>query len=521
MKRFLRENMIRIAISVVVILIVVGFAFSYYNRVVMKESLDMKAETEMVTKEVKRIYENVQQMDISVRGYALIRKPQFLFWTAKSVKDRNNEIYRNLDSLFKLQNFPEMRTYEQLKQAMAQYSVMFSKMIVHLDNQEDSLFIDMLAFDHGKAFFDKFSPFEAAVKKFESELLKASEDRYQAAESRNAWVQWLLLLIGVPTLGWIFYKLGKDERQRRALLLDLERNNRLYLFNDGERDQEEAKVILNSSIENLQKASSFVNQISEGNYDVVWDGMNASNAELNQSNLAGRLVYMRDEMKKVKEEDRKRMWTTQGLSEFSEIIRKHQASLEELTFTALTFLVKYTGSQQGSLFLLQDEAENPHLKLTACYAFDRRKFVDKTINIGEGLLGQTFLEGQTLLLKKVPKGYVSITSGLGHATPTCVVIVPMKHNEQVVALIELATFVEFLPYQVSFLEKAGEFIASAIATAQQSERNKGMMDQMQQQTTQLRAQEEELRQNLEELEATQEAMRRKNVETEQDIWNTR
>ena len=51
MKRFLRENMIRIAISVVVILIVVGFAFSYYNRVVMKESLDMKAETEMVTKE--------------------------------------------------------------------------------------------------------------------------------------------------------------------------------------------------------------------------------------------------------------------------------------------------------------------------------------------------------------------------------------------------------------------------------------------------------------------------------------
>ena len=212
------------------------------------------------------------------------------------------------------------------------------------------------------------------------------------------------------------------------------------------------------------------------------------------------------------------MWTTQGLSEFSEIIRKHQTSLEELSFNALTFLVKYTSSQQGSLFLLQDDVENPHLKLISCYAFDRRKFVEKTVNIGEGLLGQTFLEGQTLLLKKVPKGYVSITSGLGQATPTCVVIVPMKHNDQVVALIELATFVEYLPYQVAFLEKAGEFVASAIATAQQSEKNRVVMDQMQSQTAQLRAQEEELRQNLEELEATQEAMRRKGVESEQDMW---
>jgi GAF domain-containing protein len=184
-----------------------------------------------------------------------------------------------------------------------------------------------------------------------------------------------------------------------------------------------------------------------------------------------------------------------------------------LCLKALTFLVKYTKSQQGSLFVIQNEnAEDPHLKMVACYAFDRRKLVEKRVNIGEGLLGQAFLEADTIILKSVPEGYISITSGLGDAPPNCVIIVPLKHNEKVLALLEMATFKEYQPHQIAFLEKAGEFIASAIASAQGNEQTKAMMDRMREQTEQLRSQEEELRQNLEELEATSEDMRRKQRE---------
>jgi GAF domain-containing protein len=193
--------------------------------------------------------------------------------------------------------------------------------------------------------------------------------------------------------------------------------------------------------------------------------------------------------------------------------------MDGLTFNALTYLVKYTGSQQGSIFVVQDDGNGePYLQLNACYAFEKRKFIEKRVSIGEGLIGQTYLEGTSLLLKTVPANYISITSGLGHATPSCVLIVPLKHNEEVQAMLELASFEEYKPYQVSFLEKAGEFIASAISTAQQTEKNKILMDQMQSQTEQMRAQEEELRQNLEELEATQEAMRRKGVDEERMRW---
>ncbi len=87
----------------------------------------------------------------------------------------------------------------------------------------------------------------------------------------------------------------------------------------------------------------------------------------------------------------------------------------------------------------------------------------------------------------------------------------MKYNEVVTAVLELAGFRILEDHEVTFLEKAGEFIASAIANVQNTEKSKTMIDQMREQTEQMRAQEEELRQNLEELEATQEDMRRKGL----------
>src|SRR5690606_35133236 len=185
---------------------------------------------------------------------------------------------------------------------------------------------------------------------------------------------------------------------------------------------------------------------------------------------------------------------------------------------ALKFVAKYLNAQQGSLFILEgNEQDEQYLRLASCFAFDRKKFVEKRIEIGQGLVGQTYLEAKTLVLTQVPQAYTYITSGLGDATPSFLVIVPMMYNEKVQALIEIAAFEKFEAHQISFLEKAGEFVASAISTAQNGSKTKILFEQMQAQTEQMRAQEEELRQNMEELEATQEEMRRKEVALEEQL----
>ena len=134
------------------------------------------------------------------------------------------------------------------------------------------------------------------------------------------------------------------------------------------------------------------------------------------------------------------------------------------------------------------------------------------MDFGSGLVGQCILEKGTLYLTDVPDNYVRITSGLGGANPNALIIVPLKSNEQVYGALELASFERFKPHEISFIEKIAESIAATVGTARGSERTKELVEQLQQQTEEMKSQEEEMRQNMEELSATQEEMLRKEKE---------
>ena len=107
---------------------------------------------------------------------------------------------------------------------------------------------------------------------------------------------------------------------------------------------------------------------------------------------------------------------------------------------------------------------------------------------------------------------MTITSGLGEATPNCLVIVPLKFNDAVEGILEIASFKPFQQHEIDFLERIGEIIASAIINIRGAVKMKKMMEIMQVQSEEMRAQEEEMRQNMEELQATQEEMARKEKE---------
>jgi PAS domain S-box-containing protein len=149
-----------------------------------------------------------------------------------------------------------------------------------------------------------------------------------------------------------------------------------------------------------------------------------------------------------------------------------------------------------------------------CYAYQRKKFVDKRIEIGQGMVGQCFLEGETTHITNIPEEYTHITSGLGDTKPTTLLIVPLKMNEEVVGVIEIASIKPFEKSYIEFLERLADTIAASITSVKVNESTKLLLEQSQQQAEEMRAQEEEMRQNMEELQATQEQMHRKNDEVE-------
>lgn len=519
MKQFLEKHFINVAIIVVFVIILVAASLSLFNKQQMNEALANIERKNRVLVEIEKLFLNIRDMDISSRGYALISEDRFLFHSVEVAKERNVRNFKVLDSLLTLQNYNlASKDYAAVKMGFNKYTDTYGKMVQYLRSGDKESYLELLSDDYGKTFYEVYIAWLTDLQDYEQAIHSDAQEQYEAAVFRNTLVQILLVIVGLPTLGFVLFKLKRQRRNREALLLNLKENNEKYLFNDGSKEEKKDVEILENSITNLQRASDFVNQISEGNYDVKWENINAENADLNKENLAGRLILMREQMKKVKSEDSKRLWSTEGLSQFSEIIRNNQHDLEDLSQSALKFISKYLNAQQGSLFILEgNENEEKYLRLASCFAFDKKKYIEKRIEIGQGLVGQTYLERKTLILTEIPQAYTLITSGLGDATPSFLVIVPMIYNEKVQALIELASFDKFEPHQVTFLEKAGEFVASAISTAQNSSKTKTLFEQMQAQTEQMRAQEEELRQNMEELEATQEEMRRKEVALEKQL----
>jgi GAF domain-containing protein len=253
----------------------------------------------------------------------------------------------------------------------------------------------------------------------------------------------------------------------------------------------------------LKRKANFAEQISTGNLGALYQSASGSDT------FGHSLLTIKDNLIRIKEEDAKRIWATEALASFVEVLRS-QRNLKALSNDIIINLVKTLKANQGTIFMVnQDQAGDTFLDMQACYAHKRTKYLTQRIAPGEGLIGQAFLEKRTLYLKKVPDNFIRITSGLGDENPRSILITPLKTEDEVVGIAELASFKEFSAHEIAFVEKIGESIAHTILSFRTAENTKKLLEESQVQAEYMRSQEEELRQNQEELQATQEEISRK------------
>jgi len=524
MKTWLIKNILFVALGVVVALIVLGILLTFHNNADIKDSLELKAQAEDIKLTSEEILkETLHGLDLGVRGYAITKDDQLLIPFNNAVRN-NEKIFSHLRQELAKQGYP-LEELVPVYQRAIEYIAFCSKMNEAAKKDSVEMFKAMLKEDRGYFVWKEYDAFTKKLFAFEDKLIDEAEAEVKSAMAQNLWVKLILLMVALPSFGVVILRLKTDEKHRNELLEKLENNNITYLFNPGDIDtahmtQEE---ILAESIDGVKDAATFIKKIALGDYSASWDKLNDRNKDLNEHTLVGELLNMRDKMKAVKQEDEKRIWTTDGLTQFSEIVRNNQTSVAEMSDEVVRFMAKHLKAQQVSLFVLNEDekSKKKKLSLTACYAYARKKFVEKDIEIGEGMVGQCFLEKDYILLTDVPDGYTEITSGLGDSTPNCVLIVPMIYNDSVEAIIELASFNLFGNYEIAFLQRAGEFLSSSLASAKVAERTESLLQLAQTQAEQMRSQEEELRQNMEELMATQEEMARKNQEQEKEMQDLR
>jgi len=197
---------------------------------------------------------------------------------------------------------------------------------------------------------------------------------------------------------------------------------------------------------------------------------------------------LRDTTQKNVEQD----WLKTNLARFTRMMQG-QKNLANISKLILTELAPTVGAQHGVFYLAQTESGSETvLRLAATYAYRERKNINTTFRIGEGLVGEAALERERILITNVPENYIQINSGLGEARPMNIVVLPVLFEDQVMGVVELASFNRFSETYLSLLDQLAETMGVGLNSIAATMRTEELLSQSQAMAEELQAQQEEL-----------------------------
>ena len=339
------------------------------------------------------------------------------------------------------------------------------------------------------------------------------------AFSRKILNRFILFIIIFGGLSFfVFYStLGTTQQSllQLKLFLDQLKSGKIpekLLLNSSD-DLNEMAQSLNEHVESLNRKISFADQIGESNVECNFK------PEGEEDVLGNSLLKMASRLQEAEREDlihksqeEKRRWLSEGMAEFGEIFRSERENLEELAFKVIKNLVKYIKANQGAIYLNNSEEDTHVIDMVAAFAYDRRKYISRQIQWGEGLIGTCALERETIYLTEIPENYLEISSGIGQAKPKSLLIIPLKLENELFGIIEIASFHELEPHETGFIEQLGESIATTLAAVRINEKTVRLLEKSQKQAEEMARQEEKMLRNMQQLQDAQEESRRKETE---------
>ncbi len=243
-------------------------------------------------------------------------------------------------------------------------------------------------------------------------------------------------------------------------------------------------------------------------------------AEGEVAELKDNLNQMIDNLRETTSANQQQDWLKTNLARFTGHMQGGR-DLLDVTSLIVSELTPVVGATQGSFFLtesgLEDGKETEALRRIASYGYRSRDSVPDVFGFGEGLVGQAAVARHTIRVSEVPRDYVRISSGLGEAPPLEIAILPVLFEEQVLGVVELASFTPFTQVHMQFLEQLMEIIGVSLNAIIASSRTQSLLvesqrlaGELQNKSGELQTQQRELQQSNAELEEKARLLARQN-----------
>jgi len=205
-------------------------------------------------------------------------------------------------------------------------------------------------------------------------------------------------------------------------------------------------------------------------------------------------------------------WLKTNLAKFTNMLQG-QRDLTTVGRLLLSELTPLVNAHMGVIYQTENE-ESPQLRLLAAYAGDGTSPHRQIVQFGEGLVGQCAADKRQRLVSEIPSDAVPVNSALLRFFPKNIVVLPVLFENQVKAVIELASLSAFTTSQMTFLEQLTDSIGIVLNSIEATMQTEGLLKQSQQLAGELQAQQKELQQTNEELEQKAQQLAERNVEVE-------
>ncbi len=185
----------------------------------------------------------------------------------------------------------------------------------------------------------------------------------------------------------------------------------------------------------------------------------------------------------------------------------------EFADTLVSELVPCLKAGLGVFYVFREDTSR--LELLGSYGYKQRRHVTADYALGEGLVGQAAIDRRTIVLQDVPDDYTRIHSGSGEAPPRSVVVVPVLSRDNLLGVLEIASFTHFTDVQESLVDELMPIVALSLENLARALRTSALLEQTQSRADELRASEEAMRRQQEDLRSTNEELKAKTAELQE------
>jgi HAMP domain-containing protein/signal transduction histidine kinase/CheY-like chemotaxis protein len=198
-------------------------------------------------------------------------------------------------------------------------------------------------------------------------------------------------------------------------------------------------------------------------------------------------------LKETTEKNTEQDWLKTNLANFSSMMQG-QRNIVSVAQAVISELSPLVDAQHGAFFIADagDDKSGPLLELVASYGFGGRKTLSHSYRLKESLIGQCAFEKKRIVVTQVPEDFIYIASGLGEARPRCVVVLPVLFEDEIKAVIELASFREFSGNHLAFLDQLMENVGVILNMISSSMRTEELLQELKRSNAELEAQAAEL-----------------------------